>query len=236
MFTLFTTPDWFSGIDLVFNIVVFLIALFIAGYSYRVYKISSENKFAYFSVAFLLIGFALLAKIVTFAILYFHPVRETAYQVLLPVTQGKVAFMDLFYRIGFFAQMASMLGALLLIFLVSQKSRERLRRFHEITQIGLFVYLIGLIAILATFKYVVFPLTSAVLLSLIVLNYYKNYLNSNKNKNSLLVTKAFMLLLVSQIFFIFVDFNNAFYFFGEMLLLIGFLLILYIYRKVTRRN
>jgi hypothetical protein len=236
MFSLFATPEWFNGIDLIFNIVVLLIALFIAGYSWRVYKISKENKFAYFSFAFVLIGLAFLAKVVTFANLYFRPVRETVYQVLLPVTHGQVVFMDLFYRLGFITQMACMLGALLLIFLVSQKSRQRLHRFHEISQIGLFVYLIGLISILATFKYFVFPLTSAVLLSLIVLNYYKNYLNSNKNKNSYYVMVAFLLLLLSQLFFIFVHINNGAYFFAEVFLLMGFLLILKVYGKVTRRK
>ena len=236
MFALFNTPVWFNGVDLVFDAIVLLIALLIAGYSWRVYSISSENKFKYFSFAFMLVSIAFLFKLITFGTLYFHPVRETVHQVLMPLTQSRVPIMDLFYRAGFFVEMASFLGAFLLIFLVSQKSRARLHRYHELAQIGLFVYLIGLIAVIATFKYFVFPLTMAVLVSLIVLNYYKNYLNSNKNSNSYLVVIAFLLILLSQLFFIFVFMNNALYFFGEAFLLIGFLLILYVYRRVTNKR
>lgn len=236
MFALFTTPGWFNGVDLVFDAVALLIALLIAGYSYRVYSISSENKFKYFSVAFILISIAFLFKLITFGTLYFHPVRETAFQMLMPVTQARVPIMDLFYRAGFFIEMASFLAAFLLIFLISQKSRARLHKYHEVTQISLFIYLVGLIAVIATFKYFVFPLTMAVLVSLIVLNYYKNYLNSDKNSNSYLVVIAFLSILISQLFFIFVFATNAVYFFGEAFLLIGFLLILYVYRRVTNKK
>ncbi len=236
MFALFTTPSWFNGLDLIFDAVALVIALLIAGYSWRVYKISSENKFKYFSFAFVLISCAFVFKLITFGVLYFHPLRETAHQVLLPVTQSRVSIMDLFYRGGFFLEMASFLGAFLLLFLVSQKSRARLHRFHELAQIGLFVYLVGLIAVLATFKYFVFPLTMTVLISLIVLNYYKNYLNSDRNSNSYLVMIAFMFLLLAQLFFTFLFVSDVFYFFGEAFLLLGFLLILYVYRLVTTKR
>ena len=232
MFSLFSTPGWFNGIDLVFDSITLLIAISIAAYSWKIYKLSDDNKFAYFSFSFSLISLALFFKLITYGILYYHPVRETAFQVLKPLTQGKVSYMDLFYRVGFFMQMASMLGGWLLIFLISQKSRSRLRRYHEVSQIGLFAYLILLLSFVSNFRYEVFYLTSLVLLSLIVLNYYKNYLNNNKNKNTLLVMKAFMLIFLSQLLFLFMSFWNGLYFVGETLLLAGFLLILYVYRRI----
>ena len=235
MLTLFQTPGWFSGIDLVFDAIALVIALLIAGYSWKVYKLSSENKFAYFSIAFSFVRIAFISKLITFGVLYYSTFQEVAFQTLQPITQGSVVYGDLFYRFGFFVQMASILGAWLLIFLVSQKSRDRLHKLHEITQIGLFIYLVILISIIGTFKPVIFYLTSAVFLGLISLNYYKNYLNANKNNNAFFVVTAFLLLLIAHIFFVFLFIWNGFYFFGELSLLAGFLLILYVYQKVTKR-
>ncbi len=234
MYQLFTTPQWFNGFDLVFESLGLIIALLIATYSWRIYKISKENKFAYFSLAFIMVAFSLLSKSVAHAILYFGPVRENVAGVLAPALGNNLQFADLFYRGTFFLQMASMLGAWLLIFFVSQKSRERLKRYHEVSQIALFVYLILLVSIIANFKYFVFYLTSAVILGMAVLNYYKNYLNNRRNKNAFRVMVAFMFILFSNITLVFVFMFSGFYVVGEVLLLLGFLLLLYTYVKVVR--
>ena len=237
MYRLFFTPTWFNGWDIVFEAVIFVIALLIAGYSYRIYRLNRENKYSYLSFAFLLISLGLLFKVVTSSILYFTPVRDAALITLAPLVAGPksgLQFADLFYRAGFFLQMAPILAAWLLIFLVSQKSRQRLTKWYEVSQIALFVYLIFLVSIIANFQYTVFYLTSVVILSLVVLNYYKNYLNRGKNHLTYLVMVAFALILTSNIFFIFVFAFDGFYFLGEVLLLAGFLLLLYVYRRVVR--
>jgi len=129
--------------------------------------------------------------------------------------------------------MFPMLGAWLLIFFISQKSRERLHKLHEVTQIALFIYLILLISIVANFKYFVYYLTASVLLGLIVLNYYKNYLNTN-NKNAFKVMIAFMFILLSNLLLVFVFFIPGVYVVGELIMLLGFLLLLHTYRSVTK--
>lgn len=238
MFRLFYTPAWFNGWDIIFESVILVIALLIAAYSFRIYKLNRESKYAYFFFAFLLISLGLLVKIGTSATLYFTPIRDAALDALAPVVAGpqsRLQFTDLFYRAGFFLQMVPMLGAWLLIFFISQKSRERLTKWYEVSQIALFIYLIVLISFVANFKYIVFYLTSTVLLSLIVLNYYKSYLNNDHNKNTFLVMFSFLLILLSNIFFIFVFSVDSFYVIGEILLLIGFLLLLYVYRKVVKK-
>ena len=188
----------------------------------------------YFSLAFILVSISLSFKIFTSGVLYYFPVRETVAQVLRPAVGQGLRYSALFYRAGFFFQMASMLGAWLLIFLISQKSRARLTQFYELSQIGLFVYLVLLISVISNFEYVVFYLTSLVLLSLIVLNYYKNYLTSKK-KNALLVMSAFLFILTGHMFLVFMSVNNSFYVAGEMLMLLGFLLLLYTYRTIVKR-
>lgn len=234
MFRLFFTPGWFNGYDLLFDSIGLVVALLIAGYSWRIYRLNKENRFMYFSLAFLLVSLSLAFKMFTSGVLYYFPVRETVAQVLRPAAGSGLKYSALFYRAGFFFQMASMLGAWLVIFFISQKSRARLTKFYEVSQIGLFAYLLLLISVISNFKYVVFYLTSSVLLSLIVLNYYKNYLTTRK-KNALRVMTAFMFILAGNLFLVFVSLNNSFYALGEMLMVVGFLLLLYTYRKVVRR-
>jgi len=235
MYQLFFTPEWFNGFDLVFESVGLIIALLIAGYSWRVHKLTKENKFAYFSLAFVLVALGLFFKTFTHSILYFTPVRDVTAIVLKPVMGGTLSFSDLFYRAAFFFQMAFMLAGWLLIFFISQKSRGRLNRYYEVNQIALFLYLILLISIIANFKYFVFYLTSAVILGMTVLHYYKNYLNNDKNKSTFRVMTAFMLILLSNIAFVFVFVYSKLYVVGEILLLLGFLLLLYTYRKIVKK-
>ena len=238
MYQLFFTPEWFHGLDLIFDGLTLVIALLISGYSWKVYKLSRERKFGYFSLAFVLVAFGLLLKSITHGMLYFTSIRDIAANVLMPIVSGSVSqiqYSDLIYRSSFFLQMASMLSAWLLIFFISQKARNRLKEFYEVVQIALFLYFILLISFVSNFKYFVFYLTSAVILGMIVLNYYKNYLNSNKNNNAWKVMAAFMLILLSNIFFVFVFLFESFYVIGEVLMLLGFLLLLYTYRKIVSR-
>ena len=234
MYQLFYTPSWFNGFDLAFELIGLVITLLIAGYSWKVYQLSKENRFAYFSLAFVMVALGLVSKVFTSSVLYFIPVRDVVADVLVPVMGGTLNYSDLFYRAAFFGQMVLMLGAWLLIFFISQKSRERLRKYHEVSQLALFVYLILLISVVSNFKYSVFYLTSAVILGMTTLNYYKNYLNTNGNKKAFLVMLAFLFILFSNICYIFVFIWSSFYVLGEVFLLVGFLLLLYAYRQISK--
>jgi hypothetical protein len=234
MYQLFFTPSWFNGYDLIFEGISLIVALLIAGYSWKIYSMSRENRYAYFSLAFILIGLSLAVKMFTYGVLYFSSLRDVVATTLTPVVGNQLQFADLFYRAAFFLQMAGLLGAWMLIFFVSQKSRERLHSYYEVSQIALFLYLILLICFVSNFKYSVFYLTSAVILGLTTLNYYKNYLNSKGNSKTLLVMAAFIFILFSNLSFIFVFLWDSLYVMGELFLLIGFLLLLYAYRQVRR--
>ncbi len=235
MYRLFFTPTWFNGWDVVFNIVGLVIALLIAAYSYRLYRINKENKFAYFSLAFALVSLSLLFKTFTSSTLYFTPIRDVAADVLRPIAGPRLSLSHIYYRLGFFGEMISMLGAYLLIFFISQKSRERLRKFYEVSQIALFVYLLFLVTFVSNFQYFVFYLTNSVLLGLIVLNYYKNYLNTNRNARAFDVMLSFLLILIGNLVLVFVFAIPTLYVIGQLFILFGFLLLLHTYRRVTKR-
>ena len=234
MLSLYTTPLWFQGYDIIVDSIGLLIALLIAAYSFKIFRATHENRFGFFSLAFILISLGFLFKTITSAILYFGPIRDVAATVLAPVAGQELAFADLLYRGAFFVQMLTILTAWLLIFFISQKARERLHKWHEVSQIALFVYLVLLITIVSNFQFFVFYLTSTVVLSLTVLNYYKNYLNTQKNSTKQVMT-AFLFLLAGNILFIFVFLKDTFYVAAEILQLIGFLILLVTYRKITKK-
>jgi hypothetical protein len=235
MISLFNTPVWFNGWDLVFEAISLVVAFLIAGYSWRLFRLSKENKYMYFSLAFILVAIGLIFKIGTSGTVYFTPIRDAAASVFRPVAGQSLQYSGLFYRAGFFLQMVPLLGAWLLIFFISQKSRQRLKKYYEVSQIALYVYLILLISVVGNFRYFIFYLTSAVILGLIVLNYYKNYLNTNRNKNAFKVMLAFVFILIGNLFSVFVFLGNSFYVIGEFFMLIGFLVLLYTYNKIMRR-
>ena len=171
--------------------------------------------------------------IITHSLLYYPSFRKVATKALAPlIGENLPRISELFFRAGFFFSMVTMLGALLLIFFISQRKINRLKNYYEISQICLFIYLIVLISIISNFKYVVFYLTSLVILSMIVLNYYKNYLDTHKNNNAFLVMSSFLLLLISQFFFLFVFLWKEFYVLGEIFSLGGFLLLLNTYQRI----
>ena len=231
---LFFTLGWFSGWDVAFDLVSLLVALLIAAYSWKMYRLSDENRFGYFSFAFLLISFAFLMKVLLSGATYFTTVRSIADIVLRPAVGAQRQYSFLFYRAGFFLQTAPMLAAWLLIFFVSQKKSGRLKKYYEISQIALFVYLILLISVVSNFEFTVFYLTSSVILGMTVLNYFKNYLNTNKNTNAFWVMIAFLVILFANFTFIFVFLQPALYALGEALMLLGFLVLLYTYSQITR--
>ena len=91
-----------------------------------------------------------------------------------------------------------------------------------------------LISVVSNFKYFVFYLTSMVILGIVVLNYYKNYLNANRRHNALLVMTSFLLILIGYLFFVFVFLWKELYVLGEVFMLVGFLMLLFTYRRVTK--
>ena len=234
MYRLLLTPEWFQGVDILFEAVGLVTAFLIAAYAWRAYELNKENRFLYFSLAFVLVGSSLLFKIISSGVLYFTPVRNTVLDVLRPTVGLRLRYTNLYYGATFFLQMASLLGGWLLIFFVSQKPRARLQRFHELSQIALFVYFVLLISVVAQFKHVVFYLTASVLLALIILNYYKNYLE-NRNPNTFRVMLAFLFIFISHLFFIFVFLLPGLYVIGQLFLVVGFSSLLYTQARIVGR-
>ncbi len=78
MITLRFSPEWFYGIDSIFEILAVIITFFIGVYSYKLYRFSGNYRYKYLSLSFLAFTLSFLAKIATNFVIYFHKeVKET---------------------------------------------------------------------------------------------------------------------------------------------------------------
>ena len=57
------SPEWFYGIDYLFDSVSVIVALLITFFSYKSYKYTSQKKYLYFALSLFLVAAAFLAKI-----------------------------------------------------------------------------------------------------------------------------------------------------------------------------
>jgi len=212
-------PKWFYGFDSVIELIAVIVSLLLVYYSYKCYKLTKENKYLYFSTAFLSLTIAFIAKIIGTLVLYEPPFMRTelgrslyqAFNDIAPYNIDPVAFIMYF----FFA----LLGFMILFLIISQLTWKNKR------VIVLLVYFVFLATWISAIYYQFFYLTSFVLLLLITYSYYHNYMKV-KSQKARFVLIAFSILLVSQAFFVFVIYSRIIYVLAEVLQLFGFVYLL----------
>ena len=207
-------PEWFFGLDTIFEVVCGLIAMLASLFSYRVYKFTHSKKYYSLFGAFLLIASAFGLR-ATGALLMHMGFYERIISVL-----------DLFDVI-FLGQMALLLLAYTIILL----------RSLEITSKRLVAFIMSLMVMFIVFSYqyyLKFHIIVFLLLFFLAVNFYLNY-RKQKSVNSALVFAGFYLLMMAQPFFIFtVHLNQKFYIIGQSLQVLGFLAIFFMLIRVTR--
>lgn len=220
------SPEWFYGIDSLFETFSFLVAAMIAFYAYRLYKFSNKKSYLYFSYAFMLFSLGLIVKVITNVVIYFRVLESYEFGTLT-IIESTFSGSTLIYALGIIIYRFLMLIGLLGIYMVLYKKTSRKDMF-------LLGYLMGITALLSHYKYFVFHLTVLILLLFIMLFYYKSFMRKKMN-TTMLVGASFLFFFISQLFFIFVDFDDAHYVTGEIVQLAGFLLMLIAYIKVMRK-
>lgn len=213
------SPDWFSGFDSIIEFFAVVTCVLLVYYSYQCYKFTHENRYLYFSTAFLSLTIAFIAKIIGTLAIYKPAVTTSAigssihqsFGTLTPADINAVAF--IFYI--FF----TILGFMMLFLIISKLTWKNQRVFF------LFVYFVFISTWLGAIHYQLFYLTTFVLLLLIAFSYYKNYLDI-KSENAKFVSVAFSILLVSQAFFVFIIYARFIYVLAELIQLLGFIYLL----------
>lgn len=210
-------PTWFYGIDYIFDLVSVIVGLLISYFAYRAYRYTSQKKYFYFSASFFLVALAFIAKILATIPVYSKELNVETIG-LVTVTSHIINKANWINALGISIARLVMLFAFLILVLVSLKIKDK-------KIIALLIYLLIISTTLVSESYIVFHVTLLMMLSILYLNYRKNYLRV-KSFNAKMIMYSFFALLVSQVFFILEGMVKQFYVIAESVQLIGYLTLL----------
>lgn len=220
------SPNWFFGIDSVFEFLALGITALISLYCYRCYyKVCQGENYKLFSYSFFAIVASFFFKILTNITILYEQIDQTTKGNLM-FTITSIQKSEILFLVGSVLHYFFFLFGLLTLFLIIYKQKER----HTI---ALITFLLMIITFFSSAAYFVFYLTSSVLLFLIFFKYWKNF-KMKKTKNSLLLALSFGALLLSHLTFIFVFLNLQLYVVAETLQLFGFILLLLTFMRVIK--
>ena len=211
-------PSWFYGIDYVFDLVSVIVGFLICYFSYKAYRYTSQKKYFYFSASFFFVALAFISKILA-TIPYYSKQLNVETVALLTVTSHIIKKVSWTNYFGISISRFLMLFAFLILLMVCLKVRDK-------KVIALFIYFLIISTTFVSVSYLVFHITLLIMLSILYLTYRRNYLRV-KSKNSKMVMYSFLAILISQVFFIFEGLIEHFYVIGEIIQLIGYLVLLF---------
>lgn len=214
------SPPWFYGADIAIDVISFITLALVAIVSYRFFRFDRGHKLPlYLSLAFGVMAAAFLAKIGTYSLIYFYKNLNIQHigmvkQVLSTEVAGnRPSYWG--FSIGIVAYYFLYLTGLYMLYCIYQ---ERLIRSDAlITLLGFF-----LITYFSHNNYFAFHIMALLLLLLISSTYYYAF-QRNKKDTTLILMSGFMLLAVSQAFFIFKTWSSYIYIGAQGIQLIGHL-------------
>jgi hypothetical protein len=220
------TPKWFYGKDIFIDIFSILVLSLIGFFSLKYHRLNKNNKnYLWLALSFFILAASFLFKIMTNFTIYYNLV-DTEKLGTFTLTYNQLQVSNILFSSGFFLYMAlSLIGLFLLYYLYQKKVSKQ--------TIFLIVYLIIMASYFSSLKYFVFHITSLVLLSLITLNYFKNYAK-NKHRTSAFLACSFTVITLSQLVFIFIDLDMIYYAIAEIIQLTGYLLLLFTFVQAVK--
>ncbi len=232
MVTLVLSPNWFKGIDSLFEVVSLIICLLIAYYGSKIYDFVKQKKYRTVALSFLFIALSFAIKVITNLSIYFQYNRLkvsllSAMSSTFPAVTSKIIQIKLIYYVGYFAYRFSFLLALILLLSLVLKIKDK-------RIVSIFIVFSIIASFSSYYYYYTFHIIAAVLLFYIFMYFYENYM-IKKLKSARYITLAFFSLFISQLVFIFVLFDPKIYVFGEVVQLLGFLILLYYYFLVSKK-
>ena len=126
----------------------------------------------------------------------------------------------------FFYRLFTLLGLFVLYSIYEKQSKAN---------IALMTYFIAISVFFSKEEYYIFYLTSLIFLGIISNRYYQNYKDNKENTSGMLAT-SFLIITLSQIFFIFANSAKHFYVVGEVIQLIGYIALLITFIRVLKHG
>lgn len=220
------SPPWFYGKDIAIDLISVVVVLLIAVFSFRNFLLDRKKKRHFFlSAAFFLLGASFIIKILTNILT--HTEGWLSKQFWLSVFGTEII-----KSYGFLSAIGFLLFALLTLFgfytLYVLSSKDELSMNYVII-----AYFILISTYFTRFTYFILYITAFIFLFAITRRYFLSY-NETKYKNTLYLGVSFGIITLSQFVFIFTSSNPTLYVLAELIQLIGYLFLLYMFMMVLR--
>ena len=224
MIQLVFTPPWFYGKDILIDIISIIVLLMIAFFSLRYYRIDRKNSnYLFLSASFFLIAVSFIFKILTNFTIYYHALDGDKFDFII-FTHSVAKTSGTFFYLGFFFYRLLTLLGLSALYSIYQKELPK-------GNIFLVLYLMVMLTYFSQGTYYVFHLTSLILMSLIAMQFYRNY-RLNKSRTAKLLVISFVVITISQLVFIFIKLAPMLYVAAEFIQLCGYIMLLFTFIKV----
>ena len=213
------SPTNLIGIESVIELIS-LFATFAIGYAAaRIYRLTKEKRYLYFSAAFLFLTLGFLIRSFINAGIYFGRKDVVEIAINTPVITVYKA-LSLIYL---FVMVAAYLILIILTF--------KLQDFKLVSLLAFF----AVVAVIASYKlYIVFPFLSFALLLYIVAFYASQYRRSKKLVQWW-ITFGFIIIALAQLFFPLIYYEMQWYVIGTAIQLLGYLVLLGSLAKVLQK-
>jgi len=212
-------PPWFFGVDATLEVIIAVIAFFVTVASLRVWRVTKEPKYGWFTASFGLLTLSFLSRALT----------DTIVEELLFACPKK--YLPIVFYFGYLTHIILALVAFIMLFTVTHKIENK--------KVVALLYLILIPSLILSSSYFLsfYGISFAILL-FITIAYYQNY-RKVRNIPSGIVFVAFLLFTLAQAFFLFEAVNDWWYVLAQasqamsfILLLLALLTIKMKYRKV----
>ena len=224
MIRLIYSPAWFYGKDIVSDVISAITLILICIFSYKCYRMQKNKNHLFLSISFLTMAISFIFKILMNFTLYYR-ITETAKIGFVTFSYPTMRSTDAFFFFGFLFHRLLMLFGLYLLYSIYQK--------QNMPTFILTSFLIMMLTYYSQSAYYIFYLTALVLLALITASLVGSYKKS-KFKMTKMFAASFGIIGLSQIFFILVYIRVQYYVLGEIIQLIGYLLLLASFVMVLR--
>ena len=208
-------PNWFHGGDSIIDSISVFILLLISFFALKYYRIKKNKNHLLLSIAFVLLAVSFLVKIVITSLAY-------AGIMIKPQEMGLGSTITITFLIYFLYHLIALFG-LLAMYLSYQKQSKY--------NIIFITYLIFFLAYFSNSIDYFFNLTYFFILLLITSLCIDKYIKKKRPATKLLIY-SFVVITLSQLFFVLSQFNGIFYIVAQFIQLIGYLALLIVFIAV----
>jgi hypothetical protein len=220
------SPQWFTQFDIFIELFSFMILATFFIMSIKNYKLSGNKKTLTLGIGFLLIALAEIAAIMTKFVLYYPAIVTRNFGGML-VTYHTIIASDILYDLGFFLHKLLILFGLYIIYRLLVETKNT-------GDILISVFFLILSAVAGEVSFCIFHLTTILLLSLIIWNYFKLYSKNKAGKTKILIN-AFILLLLAHIIFLLSNIALL-YVIAQIFQLFSYLILLFLIIELNKNG